>query len=1073
MTRKKAPHARRQFWSLAAPALGLSVLATGDAALAETQITSATTAPVATSTAKSGAADDLTVTSDGSIKPTASGPVVTLDSDNAVTNSGTIETTGVNESVGVLILGGHTGSLTNKALISIDETITTTDSDGDGDADGPFVTGSGRYGVRVSGPDPFTGTLTNATGGSIVVDGNDSAAVSVETNLVGSILSSGSLATAGDRSVALRTTGSVSGDVSLLGGINVQGKDAVGVSLGGDIGGALVVQNSVISTGYRSTTRSSTQSVLDALDADDLLQGGSAVVVGGDVARGFLIDTPPTLDSSNTDVDGDGITDTAEGTGAIASYGRAPAVVIGAAGRDVTLGNVGTGNDAYGMVVRGSITGSGVYDGVDATGLLVGVTGGGAADLSGGLRIQGSIVASAYKADATAAHFAAGGRAGQVWNQGTISAGQTGETGAVARGLLIDAGASVKDIGNAGAIVAQVNGSSGQAIAIQDLSGTVASIENLKSITALITPVDTTLTDTGQAIAIDVKANTSGVFVQQKGVVDVVSGDGKTDTDGDGVSDSNEPSITGRILLGSGADRVEALNGTITGDIAFGAGANSLLVDGGAEVKGRLTAEGGTLGLAVGSGKLTMENPAALNLSSLSLGAGSTLILTADPQAGTHSELDVAGTAAIATGAKIGISLDSLLKGQATYVLVRASTLSSGAVDTSLLGEVPYLYDAALTTDAAAGTISISVGRKTAAGLALPAATTAAYEPLIEAIDTDTEVRDAFLAQTSRAGLVRAYEQMLPNHSGAVFEAIAATADATARAIDDRQGPDAGGGWLQQTSIVAQLDGTAEAPGYKATGFNLVGGSEWGAGRWGVLGATAGIASMEVRDDGASAAETLSANRFELGGYWRYVSGNLVLNARLAGSYVSAKSHRAIFIYDDSDTLLAKRVADGDWTGWAVNGRVSAAYEGRIGGAYARPSLSLDYLRLEEGGYSERNGGDAVDLHVSARQSSRSTGFAGLVTGTRFGDQDGWWGPEMTLGYREIGAAEVGSTTAKFLSGTNSFTLLADEIKGGGLVARVALKGETQAGAFAVEGGAETRDSLSIYDLRLAAHFRF
>ncbi len=117
--------------------------------------------------------------------------------------------------------------------------------------------------------------------------------------------------------------------------------------------------------------------------------------------------------------------------------------------------------------------------------------------------------------------------------------------------------------------------------------------------------------------------------------------------------------------------------------------------------------------------------------------------------------------------------------------------------------------------------------------------------------------------------------------------------------------------------------------------------------------------------------------------------------------------------------------------------------------------------------------GDGVDLHVSARQSSRSTGFAGLVTVTRYGDNDSWWGPQVTLGYHEIGQAEAGSTTAKFLSGTDPFSLLADEIKGGGMVARVALKGETTGGAFAAEGGAETRDSISIYDLRLAAHFRF
>lgn len=193
----------------------------------------------------------------------------------------------------------------------------------------------------------------------------------------------------------------------------------------------------------------------------------------------------------------------------------------------------------------------------------------------------------------------------------------------------------------------------------------------------------------------------------------------------------------------------------------------------------------------------------------------------------------------------------------------------------------------------------------------------------------------------------------------------------------------------------------------------------------------------------------------------------------LAGDYIKADSTRAVYIFNDDDSLLMKRVAEGSWTGWAVNGRVSAAYEGRIGSYYARPTASLDYLRLEEGAYGERGGGDAVDLHVSARQSSQSASFADLSAGKRFGDEANWLGTEVVLGYRAMGQQEMGSTTAKFLSGTTSFNLLADEIKGGGMVARVALKGEGQGGAFAVEGGAETRDSLAIYDLRLAAHFRF
>jgi hypothetical protein len=998
---------------------------------------------------------------------------VTLDSDNKVTNAGTIQFTDVNDSVGVPILGGHTGALTNSSLIQVGGTLGTTDSDGDGDVDGPFVSGSGRYAVRVTGPAAFTGDITNAAGGSLVVQGNDSTALSVETNLIGSILSSGSLSTVGDRTFALRTTGSVSGDVSLLGAINVQGKDAVAVYLGGDVGGRLVIQNSVVATGYRTTTRSTDQTVLDKLDADDLLQGGSAVVVAGNVAKGFLIDIPPTLSATNTDVNGNGILDTAEGTGAIIAYGRAPAVVIGAVGRSVTLGNVGTGDDAYGMVLRGTISGLGVYDGVDATGLRVGVAGGGAVDLSGGLRVQGSISAASYKADSTAVHIGAGATVPAIWNQGGISSNATGETGATTRALLIDPGATMTTVANAGTITAVILGSSGQAIAVQDLSGSVRSVENLRTISAAISPVDTTLANVGKAIALDLSANTTGVSIHQAGLVNVTAANGLVDTDGDGVSDATEPAIIGQILLGSGSDQMRIQNGTVIGDIAFGAGANSLLIDGGATVKGKITADGGTLGLNIGSGVLTQENAGTLNLTSLDLGAKSTQILTADPAAGTHSELDVAGVANIATGAKIGITLESLLKGQATYTLIHATTLNSGALDTSLLGAAPYLYTATLSTDAVVGTVNVALALKSAAGLALPASTAAAYAPLIEAIDKDSVVRDAFLAQSTRAGLLRAYNQMLPNHSGAVFEAVAASADATGRAIGDGQGAEAGGAWLQETSVLAQHDGDSDSPGYKASGFNLVGGVERDVGGLGILGATFGLGSMQVKDDGASADETLSINRVEAGGYWRYVAGRLVLNARLTGSYINADSHRAIFIYDDSDALVAKKVADGSWSGWAVNGGVAASYEGRIGGLYARPTASLDYLRLEEGDYSEKNGGDAVDLHVSARQSSRSTGFAGLVTGTRFGDNDSWWGPEVTLGYHEIGQAEAGSTTAKFLSGTNSFTLLADEIKGGGMVARVALKGETTGGAFAVEGGAETRDNISIYDLRLAAHFRF
>src|SRR4029453_6369648 len=91
-------------------------------------------------------------------------------------------------------------------------------------------------------------------------------------------------------SVGLRAQ-AVNGNVALTAGtISAQGSGAVGVQLSGDISGALVIQNTINATGYRYLPLPSDTS---KLDADDLLQGGSAVVVAGNVARGILFWPPP------------------------------------------------------------------------------------------------------------------------------------------------------------------------------------------------------------------------------------------------------------------------------------------------------------------------------------------------------------------------------------------------------------------------------------------------------------------------------------------------------------------------------------------------------------------------------------------------------------------------------------------------------------------------------------------------------------------------------------------------------------------------------------------------------------
>src|SRR3546814_18159149 len=64
-----------------------------NAAHAETTIATATTAPVRTSTIKSGAPDDIKITSAGAHKPTVAGPAVTTASNQTLLKKGTPEIT--------------------------------------------------------------------------------------------------------------------------------------------------------------------------------------------------------------------------------------------------------------------------------------------------------------------------------------------------------------------------------------------------------------------------------------------------------------------------------------------------------------------------------------------------------------------------------------------------------------------------------------------------------------------------------------------------------------------------------------------------------------------------------------------------------------------------------------------------------------------------------------------------------------------------------------------------------------------------------------------------------------------
>lgn len=291
---------------------------------------------------------------------------MTVNSNHNVTNEGTIQTTDASNSAGIVASAGTSATITNSGTITIDETFAPTDTDNDGDLDGPFAQGQNRFGIRTLGA--LTGSVINA--GTITIEGNSSAGISLEGPLTGSLTSSGSVSVRGDNSAGIRA-GAVSGNVALTGSIATVGANAIGVALTGPIGGALTVQGSITSTGYRSATPPADVS---KLDADDLLQGGPALQLAGSVAGGILLDVPPpNTKPDDKDEDKDGIEDDKEGTATITSFGSAAAVQIGSATAAVAIGAVGGSAAAgNGLVINGRILGSGVYKDVAGNGLVIG-----------------------------------------------------------------------------------------------------------------------------------------------------------------------------------------------------------------------------------------------------------------------------------------------------------------------------------------------------------------------------------------------------------------------------------------------------------------------------------------------------------------------------------------------------------------------------------------------------------------------------------------------------------------------------------------------------------------------------
>lgn len=386
---------------LAAAAAAAPLLAASAPTLAQVTISTATSTPVATATASNGAPADVTISSSGSIGLTSPGTALTLNSNNSVTNAGQLGATGQNNTTGLDIVGGFTGSATNSLSINITEnSASVTDPNNDGLQTGPFASGSGRIGILVSPPTggvaPFVGSIINT--GTVTVVGNTSEGVSIQDPITGDFLSlvvtpasgstaasivNGAISVTGQNAIGFQETsaGGIGGNVRLT-AITATGPGVQAAQLEGSTGGFINFSSAVVATGYRATSRNTNPFVSILYLQEEMQQGGAAVTLGGNIGAGLIVSAPPAIASTtNLDQDNDGVPDSLQGTGAIAVLGSSPAIQFGSAASPMVIGaytashyfspfNAAAPGQLFGFVVQGSVTAQGLFDQLTSPNLL-------------------------------------------------------------------------------------------------------------------------------------------------------------------------------------------------------------------------------------------------------------------------------------------------------------------------------------------------------------------------------------------------------------------------------------------------------------------------------------------------------------------------------------------------------------------------------------------------------------------------------------------------------------------------------------------------------------------------------
>jgi len=950
---------------------------------------------------------------------------ITIDTNNSVTieEEATVQADDADGRAGVVISAGSNADFNNAGEILVTEEFVAEDDDFNGIADGPIAEASNRYGIRILPGEETGGTITNS--GQITVEGLNSIGLSIESDYSGTIDNTGDIVVIGDNAIAVSTQ-SINGDLSLGGQIQSVGEGAQTVLIDGDISGSFIINGGLTNaSGFvNDDGRSLT------LSRSDLRVEGAAVEVRGNVDGGIILEGRPyDLDEENDDEDGDGIDDFEETVGRISTNNESPALLIGSQD-DITIGTVEGRDGINSLVIDGSVNANAIYSSFDANAIVIGGQGG-SVDLPGGIGVSGSVTARTVDSAATA--------------------------------ILINENVTATVLDNSGSIIAELTSSGeGSVIAVQDLSGTLTTINNSGFITANGSNEDT-------VIALDLSNNTSGVTITQ--FLNDLDAETRAELEEDEDYDFDNPvvftSITGDIVTGTGDDTLDIQTGVVRGDAFLGAGEDSVTLSDNARWDGDIFSGTGdfTLTLADDSRFEGTLNPAGENATvlitdqalysgtfenaenvtvnveggtleapqgetlvfdELNVGANGTLAVTINEDDDVRSGFEVS-EATFEEGSQISADVQSITGVEGAYTVLTADTIE-GVPDLDFAGEsLPLLFTGELvTTDT---DITLDLRRKSAEELSLTQPQAQGYDAFLDQALEAELLETSFLEAEDEAALQEQFEGLLPDYAGGTFDFVTrASRQFTKNLSDGKAFYDISpvGGWLEPIYFQGSKD-TGETAAFTNDGWGISAGLERDFG-FGYLGFGIGYATGSVTN---TERQDISSSVIELSGHWRMKSDNFYAFAKVSGMRPSFSSTRS-YIGEINETEFAYTTL-GEWDAWAASATGGLSYDLELTRSFSlRPKATFDYYWLQEDGYQEE-GAEEIDLLVEDRTSSAATGTVSMAASYKIGRQGRDNTPltfEIEAGWRSVLLDDLGDTTASFLD-ADPFTVTPEALDDG------------------------------------------